>query len=262
MANSEIRKGQVSSVDYETGMVRVTYKDKDESVTMDMAVLNFNDEYHMPEPGQDVIVAHMSNGSSRAVLLGTIWNKKNMPKETGEKLYRKDLSRQKDAAYVRYDDETGEYMVKAAAVHINGVDHTLLDGPKVEIAANISMLLQAEKMKIDTSEVELTGNGEDKISTKIKADVSVDQEEHELEAVFLKAFLRFVEDFRIHAEVRVEVAAEETVSVTAGTELSLSGESSRISGKSGVDISSGQMVRFSDGEYSITLKEIVERLGG
>ena len=66
MSNSEIRKGKVSSVDYEAGMVRVTYKDKDESVTMNIPVLNYNDEYRMPEPGQDVMVAHLSNGSSRA----------------------------------------------------------------------------------------------------------------------------------------------------------------------------------------------------
>ncbi len=83
MSNSEIRKGKVSSVDYEAGMVRVTYKDKDESVTMNIPVLNYNDEYRMPEPGQDVMVAHLSNGSSRAVLLGTVWNQKNIPKETG-----------------------------------------------------------------------------------------------------------------------------------------------------------------------------------
>ncbi len=95
MAGSEIRIGKVSSVDYEAGMARVTYKDKDDSTTQNIAILNFNDEYRMPEPGQDVIVAHMSNGSSRAALLGTIWNRKNIPKETGKQLYRKDLSRQK-----------------------------------------------------------------------------------------------------------------------------------------------------------------------
>ena len=95
MANSEIRIGKVSSVNYETGMARVTYRDKDESVTMELPMMNFHDEYRMPEPEQDVVVAHLSNGSSRAVLLGTVWNKKNIPRETGEQLYRKDFSRKK-----------------------------------------------------------------------------------------------------------------------------------------------------------------------
>ena len=49
---------------------------------------------------QDVMVAHLSNGSSRGVVMGTIWNRKYAPVETGAGLYRKDLSRKKDAAYV------------------------------------------------------------------------------------------------------------------------------------------------------------------
>lgn len=103
MANSEIRIGKVSSVDYPSGMAKVTYRDKDESVTMDYPMMNFNDEYRMPEPGQYVAVAHLSNGSSRGVILGTVWNKKNIPQETGKELYRKDFSRKKDAAYMDRD---------------------------------------------------------------------------------------------------------------------------------------------------------------
>ena len=48
MADSEIRIGRVSSVDYESGMVRVTYRDKDDSVTINLPTMNFNDEYRMP----------------------------------------------------------------------------------------------------------------------------------------------------------------------------------------------------------------------
>ena len=65
MANSEIRVGRVSSVNYETGMARITYWDKDETVTSEFPMLNYNNEYRMPEAGRDVIVAHLSNGTSR-----------------------------------------------------------------------------------------------------------------------------------------------------------------------------------------------------
>lgn len=262
MANSEIRIGKVSSVDYAAGMARVTYRDKDDSVTMNLAMANFNDEYRMPEPGQDVIVAHMSNGSSRAVLLGTVWNKKNIPNEGGREIYRKDLSRNKDAAYVRYSDETGEYLVKAANVHVNGVNETVLDGPVLEIAANIGILVQTEEMKVDLSDLEVTGGEADKVSAKIKTDVSIDQEENELEAIVLKALIEFVEDLKVQTGMGIEVEAEESIAVKAGTDLTISGETSRISGESIVDISSGDTLRFSDGKYSITLAEIMERLGG
>lgn len=261
MADSEIRIGKVSSVNYETGMARVTYRDKDESTSINFSQMNFNDEYRMPEPGQQVLVAHMSNGSSRGVILGTVWNQKNIPAESGKELYRKDFSRKKDAAYVRYSDATGEYLVKAANVHVNGVNETVLDGPKVEIAANIGILIQTEDMKVDISDLEVTGGEADQISAAIKTDVSVDQEENELKAIILKALLEFVEDLKVQAGMGIEVQAEESVSITAGKDVKISGESSRLSGESTVDISSGGTLRFSDGQHSITLAEIIERLG-
>lgn len=261
MADSEIRIGKVSSVNYETGMARVTYRDKDESTSINFSQMNFNDEYRMPEPGQQVLVAHMSNGSSRGVILGTIWNQKNIPTESGQELYRKDFSREKDAAYVRYSDATGEYLVKAANVHVNGVNETVLDGPRVEIAANIGILIQTEDMKVDISDLEVTGGEADQISAAIKTDVSIDQEENELRAIILKALFQFVEDLKIQAGMGIEVQAEESVSITAGKDVEISGESSRLSGESTVDISSGGTLRFSDGQHSITLAEIIERLG-
>ena len=47
--NSEIRIGKVSSIDYKKGMMRITYHDKDDSVTMDFSMMNYNDEYRMPD---------------------------------------------------------------------------------------------------------------------------------------------------------------------------------------------------------------------
>lgn len=254
MADSEIRIGKVSSVDYESGMGRVTYRDKDESVTMSLPMINYNDEYRMPEPGQDVIVAHLSNGSSRAVLLGTVWNKKNIPAESGDKLYRKELSREKDAAYVRYSDETGEYLVKAANVHINGVNETILDGPRVEVAANLSILWQTEKMQMDLSELEIANSDADQVSAEIKTDIRIDQEGNALETVILKALFDFVEDLKVQTGMGIAVTAEDEIEVTAGTDV-------RVSGGSSVDISAGGTLRLTDGRHSITLAEIMERLG-
>lgn len=231
MADSEIRIGKVSSVDYETGMARITYRDKDGTVTKDFPGLNFNDEYHMPMPGQQVLVAHLSNGSSRGVILGPIWNKINKPRESGAEIYRKELSRKKDAAYVRYSDENGEYLVKAANVHVNGVNKTVLDGPNVEIAANIGIFLQTEDMKADISNLEVTGGEEDKLSAKIKTDVELGQEENEIKAIILKALVELVEDLKVQAGIGIEVQAAESVMVKAGTKLDISGETSRLSGK-------------------------------
>lgn len=237
MANSEIRIGKVSSVDYEKGMMRITYHDKDDSVTMDFAALNYNDEYRMPAVGSQVAVAHLSNGSSRGIILGEIWNKQNLPKESGENLFRKDLSRGKDAAYIRYDDKTGEYLIKVANLHLNGVNKTVLDGPELEIAANISILLQSDLVTMDFPELMVTGGEAGELAIKTEADVKIDQEGNQLEAVVLKVLLELVEDLTVKAGTKVKVEAGESL-----------------------ELSSGGSLRLKDDKYDVTLTEIMEKL--
>ena len=242
MANSEIRIGRVSSVNYETGMARVTYRDKDE-------------KYRMPEIGQQVLVAHLSNGSSRGAIIGTVWNQKNIPKESGKGLYRKDLSAYKDAAYIRYSDETGEYLVKAANLHLNGVNETLLDGPHVEIAANLSLLLSAALATLVLSEITVTGGPDGAVKETVEADVDYRQEGNPLTALILRAALELVESLEVKTGTSLTLEAEEQAEITAGTSL-------RMHGVEGAEISTDGELRLSDGEHSITLREIVEKLGG
>lgn len=237
MAGSEIRVGRISSINYETGMARTTYRDKDETVTAEFPIMTNNDEYRMPEVGQDVLVAHLSNGSSRGAILGTLWNKKYAPKESGKGLYRKDFSKKKNAAYARYDDATGEYLLKSANVHINGVHTTVLDGPQVEVAANLSILLQTDAMTIDVQEILIYSKETEKIDIGVKSDVELTQSENELNAKILKAMVEFVENLEIKAGTDIKISASDNVELKASGELILS-----------------------DGKYSTTLTEIMEKL--
>lgn len=252
MPNSEIRVGRISSIDYKAGMARVTYRDKDESVSSVFPIVTNNDEYRMPEIGQDVLVAHLSNGSSRGAIIGTIWNKKYAPVETGEKLYRKDLSRKKDAAYIRYSDEEGEYLLKVANLHLNGVNKVLLDGPKVEIAANISINLESELMEMDISEIQVSGGEAGKLDARIETEVSICQEENQLQAKILHALLEFLEGLEIKSGMDIRVEAKGKADAAA--------EEINLKGNSTVKISSGGELQLSDSENSITLKELIKRL--
>ncbi len=187
--NREIRIGKVSSINYECGMASVTYQDKDNSVTAECPIVTNNDEYIMPKIGQDVLVAHLSNGSSRGVIMGTVWNKKHFPQESGEKIYRKELSRKKDAAYIRYSDETGEYLIKVANLHLNGVNKTILDGPRLEVSANIELVLESD-------EIRMMGDS---------------------------ALIKFLENIKILAGMDIEIKSDKKIEVKSGTELKLSG---------------------------------------
>lgn len=105
MEKNLIRIGRISSINKETGMVRVVYKDKN-STTSELPVFNFSGEYKMPQVGQLVLVLHLSNDSSTGIVMGGFWNKANKPK-TSE--YQKDFKGGK--AYEKYEEK--QYILHA-----------------------------------------------------------------------------------------------------------------------------------------------------
>ncbi len=113
------RIGRISSIDFERGMVQVLYNDRSGSVTKSIPVLNFNGEYKMPAVDDMVLVLHMSNGTAMGIVMGSFWNDKNRPAESGEGLYRKELGKEQGEAFIRYDSDTKTITIKAdAAVNI------------------------------------------------------------------------------------------------------------------------------------------------
>lgn len=117
--NKLIRIGRVSSIDYKKGMIRVTYPDRDDSVTAEIPVFSFTDEYKMPKVGSNVLVLHLSNGSAAGIMLGHYWNEKNLPPAAGEGVFRKELGQDYGDAYIEYRDGT-------VTIHANKI---VLDGP-------------------------------------------------------------------------------------------------------------------------------------
>lgn len=111
-----IRVGKVSAIDYQAGMVRVVYHDKDDSVTRPIPMLSL--EYKMPEIGDQVLVVHLSNGTEAGVVLGRPWSDKNRPPESGAGLYRKDLGRAIGEAVIRYLD--GALTIQVDVAHFTG----------------------------------------------------------------------------------------------------------------------------------------------
>lgn len=102
---AELRIGKVSSIDYDHGMIRVVYTDRDGAVTKPLPVLTFNDEYKMPKVGQYVLVGHLSNGTEAAYVMGTFWNAANEPGRSGKGVYRKEFAHKTGEAYIDYDGE-------------------------------------------------------------------------------------------------------------------------------------------------------------
>lgn len=113
---AELRIGKVSSIDYEHGMIRVVYADRDNAVTKPLPVLTFNDEYKMPKVGQYVLVGHLSNGTEAAYVMGTFWNTANEPGRSGKGVYRKEFAHKTGEAYIDYDEEAKKLLLKGDTI--------------------------------------------------------------------------------------------------------------------------------------------------
>ena len=119
--NDVIRIGKVSSVN--GCMVRVTYPDRDNSVTAELPVFSFTGEYKMPKVGSQVLVVHLSNGTSAGVCLGNYWNDSNRPAVSSG--FRKELGDSTGEAYIECSG--GKVTIHASQIildaptNINGI---------------------------------------------------------------------------------------------------------------------------------------------
>lgn len=134
MADRTIRIGKVSSVDYGSGMIKVTYPDLDNSVTDDLPYLTFNDEYKMPKVGASVLVVHLSNGSAMGIVAGTYWNSSHRSPVSGKGVYRKDLAQAIGEAFLQYSGSS--LQIHAPAI--------TLDASRITLATKSGSITAAE----------------------------------------------------------------------------------------------------------------------
>lgn len=157
--SSEVRLGNVSSIDYENGLCEVTYPDRDDTVT-EMVPFLSRREYMMPEVDDLVVVLHPGDSPEDAVVLGTIWNKKIKPAEGKEKIFRKEYCNEDGKAYRKFDANAKELLdfvdgkkilkAKSLEVKIGSATVTISEGGDVKITSPASITVKA------ASELKLT----------------------------------------------------------------------------------------------------------
>lgn len=123
MQNTPIRVGKVSSVNKRTGMVSVLYEDKEDEVTGMLPYFSLGDEYKPPEIGDMVLVAHISNGNVRGVVIGRYFNEANMP-EDAEAYWFKSIER--GESFMRYDKESKTLRIKAENIILETGDKEIV----------------------------------------------------------------------------------------------------------------------------------------
>lgn len=176
--SSEVRLGNVSSIDYENGLCEVTYPDRDDTVT-EMVPMLSNREYRMPEVDDLVVVLHPGDSPEDAVILGTIWNEKIKPAEGKKKVFRKEYCNEDGKAYRRFDANAKELLdfvdgkkilkaksleikIGSATVTISESGSVKVDSPAgIEIKASGELKLSATTLTASAATVNITGSGGD-----------------------------------------------------------------------------------------------------
>lgn len=176
--SSEVRLGNVSSIDYENGLCEVTYPDRDDTVT-EMVPFLSRREYMMPEVDDLVVVLHPGDSPEDAVVLGTIWNEKIKPAEGKEKIFRKEYCNEDGKAYRKFDANAKELLdfvdgkkilkAKSLEVKIGSATVTISEGGDVKITSPASITVQAaSELKLSATTltasaatVNITGGGGD-----------------------------------------------------------------------------------------------------
>lgn len=176
--SSEVRLGNVSSIDYENGLCEVTYPDRDDTVT-EMVPMLSNREYRMPEVDDLVVVLHPGDSPEDAVILGTIWNEKIKPAEGKEKVFRKEYSNEAGKAYRKFDANAKELLdfvegkkilkaksleikIGSATVTISESGSVKVDSPAgIEIKTSGELKLSATTLTASAARVNITGGGGD-----------------------------------------------------------------------------------------------------
>ena len=164
MDTNGIRIGKISSVEYDTGMVRVVYHDQDDAVSRPIPLLSF--EYLMPEVDDQVLVLHLSNGTEAGIVIGRPWSGKRKPPESGEGLYRKDFANEFGKAYLRFamqEDEKMTLHVKNLVIEADSVavqakkDFTVDASGSITAKAAQQITLTAPAITVDSPATALTG---------------------------------------------------------------------------------------------------------
>lgn len=176
--SSEVRLGNVSSIDYENGLCEVTYPDRDDTVTEMVPTLS-NREYRMPEVDDLVVVLHPGDSPEDAVVLGTIWNEKIKPVKGKKKVFRKEYCNEDGKAYREFDANTKELLdfvdgkkilkaksleikIGSATVTISESGSVKVDSPAgIEIKASGELKLSATTLTASAATVNITGGGGD-----------------------------------------------------------------------------------------------------
>lgn len=159
-----LRIGRISSFNYPKGTAKIAYEDRHNEATAEFSFLCNAWQYWMPEIGDQVLVAHLSNGSSSAVILGPVWHDEWRPTEGAEDLYRREYNKKPGLGYERYDakkQEYGQHVTGKADIESTDTWTLKVGSALIEVNPDGTVNITAPAgIHIDTPLIKVTGDVE------------------------------------------------------------------------------------------------------
>ncbi|MCC3379894.1 phage baseplate assembly protein V [Paenibacillus farraposensis] len=157
MANENLNRiGVVSSVDTDTGKVRVVFPDMDDMVSPELPLLTTGTGWGlsnaMPEPGDNVACIFIGNGRPDGVCLGALYDGSyDMPADQSQRgIYFE------DGSYVYFDKTTGSIEINAVgSVNVQAKDVSI-KAESVQINGE-SVTMQAKTVSVNAETVQING---------------------------------------------------------------------------------------------------------
>lgn len=124
-----VQIGQVQSVDYAAGTVRVLHPDAgiNGSVSTDLPIIRPK----RPEVGDSVICVYLSNGQAFGICLGAIYQRQTPPPESGQIIEAFALP---GGASLRYDTANNRFILVAENVDVEATGTVNINGGTINLA--------------------------------------------------------------------------------------------------------------------------------
>ncbi len=141
---SNIRVGQVSSVNPKNNTVRVAFDDMTgptgkEFVSAEMQVMQRNTvgarNLSLPEVGEHVLCTHLQNGEQEGFVLGSYYTASNMP-DNATGVYRTEYS---DGTVIEYNVGTGTASIKTSGYAIVEAKEAVVTAETIRITGNVQI---------------------------------------------------------------------------------------------------------------------------
>jgi phage baseplate assembly protein gpV len=109
-----VRVGRVNTIDEAKGTVQVLFQDRDNLISGDLPLLNF--EYHMPDIGDQVVCIFLGNGIEQGYCLGSFYSNVSPTPVANKNIYKKKID---DNVNFTYNKVTKSLEVNVESVQIH-----------------------------------------------------------------------------------------------------------------------------------------------